>query len=202
LNAGAHRVGVFGGAFDPPHNAHVALARAALDQLRLGELRVIPTGQAWHKPRALSDSAHRLAMVQLAFADVPGLQVDDRELRRRGASYTVDTLRELQTAVPAAELVLLMGEDQALAFTGWREWQAVAALATLAVAQRGDGPAGAGLAALQTLPGVRAEPLKLPLMAESATEIRARAAAGRAIDHLVPAGVASYIARHHLYSPA
>jgi len=196
------RVGVFGGAFDPPHNAHVALARTAMAQLRLDELRIVPTGQAWHKPRALSDAAHRLAMAELAFANVPGARIDDRELRRTGASYTIDTLRELRAADPAAELVLLMGEDQALAFTTWREWQAIARLATLAVAQRGAGPVGAGLQALQALPGVRAEALQLPLMAESATDIRARAAAGLAIDHLVPAGVASYIARHHLYSPA
>ena len=196
------RVGVFGGAFDPPHNAHVALARTAMAQLRLDELRIVPTGQAWHKPRTLSDAAHRLAMAELAFANVPGARIDDRELRRTGASYTIDTLRELRAADPAAELVLLMGEDQALAFTTWREWQAIARLATLAVAQRGAGPVGAGLQALQALPGVRAEALQLPLMAESATDIRARAAAGLAIDHLVPAGVASYIARHHLYSPA
>jgi nicotinate-nucleotide adenylyltransferase len=202
LTAAARRVGVFGGSFDPPHNAHVALARAAIDQLRLAELHIVPTGQAWHKARALSDGPHRLALARLAFADVAGAQVDERELMRPGPSYTVDTLRELQAAQPAAELVLLMGEDQAVAFTSWREWQAIAAMATLAVAQRGDGPPGAGLAALRALPGVRAEPLRLPAMPESATEVRARAAAGQGIAHLVPAGVASYIDRHHLYSPA
>jgi nicotinate-nucleotide adenylyltransferase len=202
LSPAARRVGVFGGSFDPPHNAHVALARAAVDQLRLDELRVVPTGQAWHKPRSLSDGAHRLAMAGLAFAPIPQAVVDDRELRRTGASYTVDTLRELQAGDPAAELVLLMGEDQALAFTTWREWQSIARMATLAVAQRGAGPSGAGLSALQALPDVRAEALHLPRMAESATDIRRRVAAGLAVDHLVPAGVASYIARHHLYSPA
>lgn len=173
-----------------------------MQQLHLDALRVIPTSQPWYKARALSDAVHRLAMCRLAFDDVPGVVVDPCELERGGASYTVDTLRDLHAAQPAAELVLLMGEDQAQFFTRWHEWQAVAHLASLAVAQRGGGPAGAGLAVLQALPGVRATALHLPPMPESATEVRARAAAGRPIDHLVPAGVASYIDRHNLYRPA
>ena len=72
------RVGLFGGAFDPPHCAHVAIARAALDQLALDELRIIPTGVAWHKSRSLSPAADRLAMVRLAFADLPGIVIDER----------------------------------------------------------------------------------------------------------------------------
>ena len=91
--AQAKRIGVFGGAFDPPHLAHMALVKTAVADLQLDELRVIPTGQAWHKPRALSPAHHRLAMAQLAFADLPNVLVDPRETQRVGPSYTVDTLR-------------------------------------------------------------------------------------------------------------
>ncbi len=89
------RIGLLGGAFDPPHRAHQALARAAIEQMQLSELRILPTGQAWHKARPLSPAPHRLAMARLAFEGLPQATVDDRELRREGPTYTVDTLREL-----------------------------------------------------------------------------------------------------------
>lgn len=191
------RVGVFGGAFDPPHRAHVALAEAALQQLQLDELRIFPTGQAWHKERELTAAEHRLAMVRMAFAQTPRIVVDERELRRPGATYTVDTLRELHAEQRQAQLFLVMGEDQARDFTSWREWQAIAALATLCVAERGASQGG--IAALEALPNVSTRALQLPLMRESATEIRARVAAGQDIAALVAANVASYIAQNHLY---
>jgi len=80
----APRIGVFGGAFDPPHNAHVALARAALEQLGLAALHVFPTGHAWHKVRELTPAQDRLAMAQLAFGGIPGVVVDSREMLRDG----------------------------------------------------------------------------------------------------------------------
>lgn len=193
------RVGMFGGAFDPPHHAHVALAEAAVRQLGLERLHVIPTGQAWHKQRDLTPAEHRLAMARLAFDSLPGVIVDDRELKRDGPSYSIDTLRELQAEYPDAELVLLMGEDQAASFASWRAWQDIAQLAVLAVAQRGEGE---GLASLRALPGVRLEMLALPRMPESATDIRARLTAGQDIRQLVDPAVAGYIARHYLYQSA
>jgi nicotinate-nucleotide adenylyltransferase len=184
---------MFGGAFDPPHKAHRALAEAAVQQLQLDELRVVPTGQAWHKDRPLSPARHRLAMAQLAFGDLAKVLVDERELRRTGPTYTVDTLRELRAEHPGAELFLVMGEDQAAAFTSWREWQAIAALATLCVAERPQAEPAA-------LPAqIRVHRLALPPMDESATGIRARLTSGQDIAHLVPTGVASYIDQHHLY---
>ena len=188
---------MFGGAFDPPHRAHVALAQAAVAQLALDALVILPTGNAWHKARVLTDASHRLAMARLAFAGVPRAVVDDREMRRAGPTYTVETLRELGAENPGAELFLVMGQDQADAFATWRDWETIAALATLAVAGRPHAPgAGAGLPA-----GVRSIALQLPPMDESATDVRARLASGRDITPLVPTGVASYIASNHLYRP-
>ncbi|MBC5785356.1 nicotinate (nicotinamide) nucleotide adenylyltransferase [Ramlibacter sp. USB13] len=190
---------MFGGAFDPPHRAHAVLARAAVEQLGLDRLYVFPTGQAWHKDRALTPAEHRLAMAKLAFAAIPAVQVDDRELERTGPTYSIDTLRELQAGHPAAQLYLLMGEDQAASFTRWHAWQDIAQLAVLAVAGRGSGE---GVRALQALPGVRVHSLGLPQMPESATDIRARLTAGQDISALVEPAVARYIASHSLYTTA
>lgn len=189
---------MFGGAFDPPHAAHVALARAAIGQLRLDALHVLPTGDAWHKERTLSPAAHRLAMAQLAFSAIPGVVLDDRELKRTGPTYSIDTLRELQREHPGAQLVLVMGEDQAAGFTRWHAWADIVQLAVLGVAGRGEAVADA-ITALEGLPGARVERLQLPRMPESATEIRARLTAGQDSAGLVDPAVASYIDRHHLY---
>ncbi|MBL0418925.1 nicotinate (nicotinamide) nucleotide adenylyltransferase [Ramlibacter sp. AW1] len=192
---------MFGGAFDPPHCAHVALARAAVEQLGLVELRVFPTGQAWHKARALSDNAHRLAMSALAFAAVPRAVVDGRELRRSGPTYTVDTLRELRQEYPDAELVLVIGADQAEALHGWRESAEIPRLATIAIAERAR-PAQAPIPFdASHVPGGHWEAVELPPMPVSATEVRRRVAAAEDIAHLVPDGVARYIEQHHLYLP-
>ena len=195
------RLGVFGGSFDPPHLAHVALARAAVDQLRLDELRVFPTGQAWHKARALTAAQHRLAMAKLAFAGVPHAVVDDRELRRSGPTYTVDTLRELHAEHPAAELLLVIGADQAEALHSWRESAELVRLARIAVAARARPDPGAPPFDASLLPAGRWVAVELPSMPVSATQVRSLVAAGQGIDQLVPAGVARYIARHHLYVP-
>jgi nicotinate-nucleotide adenylyltransferase len=198
LNPAFVRVGMFGGAFDPPHRAHVELARSAIAQLGLDTLHVLPTGDAWHKSRTLTPAEHRLAMARLAFAPVHRATVDDRELRRAGATYSVETLRELRAEYPGAQLHLLMGEDQAASFTHWHAWEEIAQLAILCVAVRGS---GAGVAALQALPGVRVHALQWSERPESATEIRTRLTSGQDISELVEPAVARYIASHLLYAP-
>lgn len=196
MNDAPRRVGMFGGAFDPPHQAHAALARAAIAQLGLDRLYVFPTGDAWHKARQLTPAPDRLAMARLAFAGVPGVEVDDGELRRSGPTYSIDTLRELQARHPQAQLHLLMGEDQAAGFASWRAWEEIARIAVLCVAGRGS---GAGVETLRALPGVRVTTLALPPMAVSATDIRARLTRAQDIADLVEPAVARYIESHHLY---
>lgn len=197
--APVRRIGVFGGAFDPPHNAHLALAQAAVDQLQLDVLHVVPTGQAWHKPRPLTDSTHRLAMAHLAFAGQAKVVVDDCEIRRPGPSYTIDTLRALRTAQPGAQLLLVMGEDQAESLDRWHEISAITQLAIISIAKRAEFTRAEGRFDLKTLPHAVFQPLQLPLMQASATEVRDRLAAGEGIDHLVPGAVARYIDQHLLY---
>ncbi len=195
---GPRRVGLFGGAFDPPHRAHRALAIAAVRQLDLDVLYIVPTGEAWHRPQVLAPGDQRFAMSRLAFSGVPRSLVDGRELRRHGPSYSIDTLRELQAEHPRASLFLVIGEDQAAGFARWHAWQDIAAMATVAVAGR-PGAAEDGLALLRALPGVRVHALDLPAMPESATDIRTSLAAGQEVTPLVGAAVASYIEQHHLY---
>ena len=204
------RVGMFGGAFDPPHWAHRALAETALTQLGLDVLHILPTGHAWHKSRILSSAEDRVAMCELAFGDLPDVRLDPREIQREGPSYTADTLRELQREYPQAELFLVLGADQLLSFRSWVRWQEVLELATLAVANRATNiGADASLDQdLETdLSGVDLpfELLNMPLKNISASAVRARvgqpALSAAALDVLVPEAVARYISQHHLYQP-
>lgn len=193
------RLGVFGGSFDPPHRAHRALAETALAQLQLDRLLIVPTGQAWHKTRNLSPAVHRVAMVQLAFADLPRVQIDTRELDRGGPSYTIDTLRALSSDNPGSALFLIIGQDQAAALSRWHEWREIVDMAMICVAGRADPESDAS--AFVPPQGVQARfrTLELPISAISATDIRQRVGAGLGIDPLVCAPVARYIVLHRLY---
>ena len=196
-------IGVFGGAFDPPHQAHVALAKAALAQLALDTLHIVPTGQAWHKARQLSAAADRLAMTRLAFAGLERVVVDEREIHRPGPSFTVDTLEALQAEYPGAELYLVLGADQVAALPSWHRWQEVLKIAIICIADRTSGAGVEGTFKLESLAGQAVQTLQLPLMPFSATDIRQQIASadpGSPGWHtLVPEPVARYIERHRLY---
>ena len=195
----ARRIGVFGGAFDPPHLAHRALLQTALRELKLDALHVVPTGDAWHKPRKLTEAAHRLAMVRLAFQDLPRIRVDRRELDRAGPSYTIDTLREIAEEVPGAGLFLIMGADQAAALTTWHDWRAILQLAIISVATRAHPSNTTDLFEAERLFPERFLHLGLPALHVSATQIRSNIATGQPVQTLVSEPVARYIADHHLY---
>ena len=201
------RIGVFGGAFDPPHCAHLALARAAIKQLQLDELKIIPTGFAWHKDRPLSAAEHRLEMTQLAFSGVDRVSIDEREIKRGGHSYTIDTLEALQTEDPDSSFFLLIGGDQLAAFTRWHRWQDILSRATVCVAER-PLQASAPADTLAQTPALRqCIHLQLPPMTVSATAIRQLIATHTGSKNtsqpdlagLVPDAVARYISLHGLY---
>lgn len=201
------RIGVFGGAFDPPHCAHLALARAAIKQLQLDELKIIPTGFAWHKDRPLSAAEHRLEMTQLAFSGVDRVSIDEREIKRGGHSYTIDTLEALQAEDPDSSFFLLIGGDQLAAFTRWHRWQDILSRATVCVAER-PLQASAPADTLAQTPALRqCIHLQLPPMTVSATAIRQLIATHTGSKNtsqpdlagLVPDAVARYISLHGLY---
>ena len=199
MTTALRRLGVFGGAFDPPHLAHVALARVAIEQLELDALWVIPTGHAWHKTHTLSPAEHRLNMARLAFSSDSKVFVDDRETRRPGPTYTIDTLNALKTEHPLADLFLIIGADQARSLTTWHRWQEVIQSATICVAGRDNSSLPDGeFAPSNALEGGFLR-LRMPLNPISATAIRARVANPEPIAALVGKPVARYIAQHHLY---
>jgi nicotinate-nucleotide adenylyltransferase len=192
------RIGLFGGSFDPPHIAHVALAQEALTSLQLDEVRWIPAGQPWQKNRQLAAPAHREAMVRLAIEDEPRFVLDRCELQRSGASYTLDTVRELQAQLPdgqAVDWVLLIGQDQYASLHTWRDWKELLSRVTLAVANR----PGASVEVNDEVKRTPHRSVPLPMLDISSTQVRAAVQRGENIGHLVPEKVASYIARHGLY---
>ena len=215
----AKRIGIYGGAFDPPHLAHVGLAAAAVAQLQLDLLYVIPTGQPWMKQRRLSSSRHRMVMAQLAFASLPQVQVDDCEVQRGGTTYTIDTLSELQERHAArheqeVEWFLLMGQDLLLTLPQWQRAEDLLGQVTVAVLARPDEQRQGGrleqdLQRLrQQLPALRTDVLQLPSSDFSSTRIRAGVQQHQHespeqleawLQTLVPPAVAQYIAHHKLY---
>ena len=190
------RIGIFGGSFDPVHNAHVALARVALEQLELDELRWVPVWQAWQKTRELAPAVHREAMVRLAIEDEPRFVLERCELRRRGISFTLDTVRELEAATPNVDWFLILGQDQYAGLHTWRDWRELVGMVTLVIAPRAGAPE-----VNEHVARSAHRTVALPMMSESSTDIRSLLAAGQPIDALVPAAVARYIERHHLYQP-
>lgn len=194
------RIGVFGGAFDPPHWGHSTLAQAAIQHLALDLLLVVPTGSAWHKSRPLSAAQHRMAMSELAFGGIPQVQVDGREIRRAGPSYTVDTLRELHQLYPGADFFLLMGQDQAQRLDSWSRAEALPQLATLCVVGRAD-PLDATQTPAAAWMGHALLAVPMPPVPCSSTAVRETLAAGHDSGAMLAPAVARYIAQHLLYAP-
>ena len=185
------RLGVYGGAFDPPHLGHLVAASDACDALRLDRLLWIPS--AVHPLKAVRTAADvRLEMVRAAIGGDPRFVADDLELRRTGPSYTVDTLRALRAREPGAELFFLTGADNLRDLPRWREPDEIVRLATLAVVSR----AGDSLPADAPYP---AQAVTVTRVDVSSTEIRRRVAAGLSIRYLVPEAVRAVVERERLY---
>lgn len=183
----APAIGILGGTFDPVHNAHLAMARAALEHLPLRKILFIPTGTTHYRKPAAASGEHRVAMLRLALAGNEKFEVDTRELRPGASGYTVDTLRALH-AEGHANLYLLMGADQYAKLASWHQPEEVARLATIAVFARPE---------VQLKEKAKLIPMEpLPI---SASDVRARAKRGEDISAFVPPAVANYIARHGLY---
>ena len=192
----AGRIGIFGGTFDPVHLAHLLLAERAREELGQDLVLFIPANIPPHKTqgRRIASAAHRVAMLRLAVASNPGFAVSEHEIEREGVSYTVETLEHLRERYPAAELVLLIGGDNARDFGTWREPERIARLASIAVWARPDAEHGP-----EILPGVPLLQIKAPLFDLSSTDIRGRVSRGSSIRYMTPDPVADYIAKHEIY---
>jgi len=204
--AAVPRTGLLGGSFDPIHEAHLALARAARDHLDVESVQFIPAAAPWQRQPLTATAEQRADMVALAIAGDPGLVLNRIEIERGGPSYTIDTLRSLTGRMGTqlagtVQYVWILGADQLANFCTWKDWQDIVALVDLAVASR---------------PGTRPEPptalrdalaklgrtlhwLPMPEMAISSSTIRQRLARGESVDGLVPPAVLRYIEQHRLY---
>jgi len=129
-------IGIFGGTFDPIHFGHLRTAFELLQSLRLSEVRFMPAGNPPHRETTVASSELRLAMVQAATQGQPGFVVDDREIRREGLSYSVDTMRTLRADFPDRSLCLIVGMDAFLGLPKWHQWRELLELVHVAVAHR------------------------------------------------------------------
>lgn len=194
----ARRIGLFGGSFNPPHLAHLQLARLAMAELALDEVRWLPAGAPWQKAgQAMAAPEHRAAMLAVLLMHETGQVIDTRELTRNGPTYTIDTVRELQAELPGADWFFILGQDQYGRFDTWRDWPELLQRLTLAVAGRA-GHSPQPPAALAALPH-RAVGLALPRIDIAASDIRARLATGQGVATLVGDAVAGYIDHYQLY---
>jgi nicotinate-nucleotide adenylyltransferase len=189
------RVGLLGGAFNPPHDGHLKLARLALDHLELDELRFVPTSRSPHKPDPGGpDAFTRLRLLEALLVEAgDACRIETLELIRGGTSYTVDTLEDLAVREPGTAWILIMGSDQLAGLPTWRRADRIIQLASVAVAPRpgmpAELPAGAGLRAVVAWSGEPGECVWLPptdLDLASST-LRARLAADGGAD---PGGLA------------
>jgi nicotinate-nucleotide adenylyltransferase len=206
-------IGVFGGTFDPVHFGHLRAALEVQELAGLQGVRLIPAAIPPHRESPDASAAHRLAMLERAAAGQQGFSVDDRELRRNGPSYTVDTLRSLRDDLGPAPLCLILGMDAFQGLADWYRWELIPELAHLVVACRPGAPVPTQGAAAALLAERRCEhPADLAAMRAgrvlllgitqldiSASDIRQRIAEGRSARFLAPDPVCLYINRHGLY---
>jgi nicotinate-nucleotide adenylyltransferase len=191
------KLGLLGGSFNPPHNGHVALARAARTGLGLDRVDLLPVSVPPHKAIVGDPGPEvRLELCRLAVEGVEGVEVCDVEVRRGAVSYTVDTLNELYGS---DELTFIVGGDMALSLPAWRLPAEVLRLARLGVAERGDIAHAQIEQALAGYPEARIDFFDMPRIDISSSDVRAAAAAGRSVRSLVPAGVADAIEQRGLY---
>jgi nicotinate-nucleotide adenylyltransferase len=207
-------IGVFGGTFDPIHCGHLRTAFELWQELKLAEVRFLPTGSPPHRDHLYASAELRLKMVRAAVADQPGFVVDDREVRRSGLSYSVDTLSELRREYPHRSLCLLLGMDAFLGLPTWHRWRELLTLAHIVVAHRPGwrapttGPLGevlvdCGTGSIRTLHEEAAGRVYVRAVTQleiSSTELRALIVAGRDPRYLVPDAVRQIIQETRCYA--
>ena len=187
------RIGVMGGTFDPIHHGHLVAASEVAQSFDLDEVIFVPTGQPWQK-QAVSSSEHRYLMTVIATASNPRFTVSRVDIDRAGPTYTIDTLRELKSQRPDAELFFITGADALAQILSWRDHDELWDLAHfVAVSRPGHVLSTAGL------PTDDVSQLEIPALAISSTDCRDRVQHGNPVWYLVPDGVVQYIAKHHLY---
>ena len=197
------RLGIFGGTFDPVHYGHLLLAETCREQLKLDQVRSVPAATPPHKlDHQISDGHARADMLSLAVSGYPEFVIDRRELKRKGPSFTVDTLTEYAAEFPGADLFFLVGADSLRDLLAWRDPERISKLATVVACNR------PGLAALQDEQVVkwvgpeiaaRVMTVQMPGTDISASALRERIHSGRSLRFLTPRSVEAFVIEHGLY---
>ena len=206
-------IGIFGGTFDPVHYGHLRAALEAMERLQLQDFRLLPAGTPPHRAGTFASADHRLAMLKLALSRYPELQVDDREVRREGSSYMVDTLGEIRREEGEAPILMMIGQDAANVLDQWYDWHKLFELAHLVIMRRPESKhiySGALFEQVQPrlvndpdqlrkTPAGLILPLEVTQLAISSTEIRRQIHAGLSPRFLLPDSVIEYILEHRFY---
>ena len=206
-------IGIFGGTFDPVHFGHLRAASEVKEMLGLSEFRLLPAGSPPHRRSTYASGLHRLAMLRLAVADHPDLLVDDREVRRLGASYMVDTLRDIREGEGDRPLILMVGQDAANQLDSWHQWRQLFELAHLVIMTRPksrhdyaaelaadiDSRTVSENAPLFNQPTGLVRYLEVTQLAISSTDIRRQIHHGGSPRFLLPDRILGYIDYHQLY---
>ena len=200
-------IGVFGGSFDPVHLGHLRSVLEVKQALSLDEMRIVPSGNPQHRDSARVAAKHRVAMLQLAVQQTPGIEIDQREVQNTGTSYSIDTLASVAADHPGSHLTLVIGMDQFSVFDTWHRWQEILQNCRLAVMERpGETLSDTGRSILQRTnkPGNAdiIHVIAVTQMEISSSRIRDDLARHKDIRFLVPSAVRDYIQIHKLYTGA
>lgn len=196
------RLGVFGGTFDPIHNAHLFVAESARLLERLDRVLFVPTGSQHYRDKPEADAAHRCAMVLGAIESNAAFKLDETDLRESATGYTADLLPRLSVKYPGARFTFIIGADSLVSSNWVRFDDVLAALERFAIAPRAGVRADALARVIAAVPPAlreRVSTLNLPEIPESASLVRSLIAQGKSIRYLVPEPVWHYIVAHRLY---
>lgn len=199
------KLGIFGGTFDPIHNAHLFVAESARLLERLDRVLFVPTGAAHYRDRPHAGATHRCAMILGAIAGNEGFALDETDLRDDATGYTADLLPQLRAKYPQAALTFIIGADSLVNATWMRFDEVLESLQRFVIAPRPGVRADALARVTAAVPAPlreRVSTLNLPEISESATLIRTLISQGRSIRYLVPEPVWQYIVAHRLYGYA
>lgn len=202
-------IGLLGGTFDPVHLGHLHIAKKLLQQLPFDEIRLLPCYQPVHRNLPRASPEDRLAMIQLAIKNEKKITVDDREIRRQGPSYMIDTLHSLREELGKQSIVLIVGADSFEHITTWKSWEQLIDFAHFVVVDRPDCHAKSPQIwkdritdATSALPNKSAGLIyfaNISALPISASAIREKIKQQKSIETVVPISVAQYILKQHLY---
>ncbi|EEW49064.1 nicotinate-nucleotide adenylyltransferase [Corynebacterium efficiens YS-314] len=192
------KIGIMGGTFDPIHHGHLVAGSEVANRFGLDMVIYVPTGQPWQKAdRVVSPAEDRYLMTVIATASNPRFHVSRVDIDRGGGTYTVDTLRDMRSQYPDADLFFITGADALAQIVTWRDWESMFGLAHFVGVTRPGYELDDDI-----IPEVHKDRISLvdiPAMAISSTDCRQRAAEGRPVWYLVPDGVVQYIAKRGMY---